>query len=234
MKSKLITLVTNLLLVAVVTAVSFIGFFGGTVASVSSDSSNLFYSAKDGSGVSLMFNVYEHTDNVMEILDILDEYEAKCTFFIGGSWADDNVDCVREIYKRGHEPASHGYFHKDHSRMTSKDANLEEIRPSVKLVNMICGTNITLFAPPSGAFCEATLNACAELGLRVIMWSRDTIDWRDKDADLIFTRATKNLENGEFVLMHPTDCTVTALPKILSYIRDNGLKAVTVSQNLGE
>lgn len=234
MKSKLITVVTNLLLIAVVTAVSFIGFFGGTVASVSNDSSNLFYSAKEGTGVSLMFNVYEHTDNVMKILDIIDEYEAKCTFFIGGSWADDNVDCVREIYKRGHEPASHGYFHKDHSRMTSIEVNLEEIRPSVKLINMICGTDITLFAPPSGAFCEATLNACAELGLRVIMWSRDTIDWRDKDANLIFTRATNKLENGEFVLMHPTDCTVTALPKILSYIRDNGLKAVTVSQNLGE
>lgn len=234
MKSKLITVVTNLLLVAVVTAVSFIGFLGGTVASVSKDSSNLFYSAKEGSGVSLMFNVYEHTDNVFKILDILDEYEVKCTFFIGGSWADDNVDCVREIYKRGHEPASHGYFHKDHSRMTSKEANLEEIRPSVKLINMICGTDISLFAPPSGSFCEATLNACAELGLRVIMWSRDTIDWRDQDVNLIYTRATNKLENGEFVLMHPTGCTVTALPKILSYIRDNGLKAVTVSQNLGE
>ena len=234
MKSKAVTIVTNVLLIAVVTAVSFIGFFGGSVASVSKDTSNLYYSAKNGSGVSLMFNVYEHTDNVMKILDTLDEYGVKCTFFIGGSWADDNVDCVREIYKRGHEPASHGYFHKDHSRMTSKDANLEEIRPSVKLINMICGTEITLFAPPSGAFCEATLNACASLGLRVIMWSRDTIDWRDKDKDLIVSRATKNLQSGEFVLMHPTDCTVTALPEILSYIRDNGFKAVTVSQNLGE
>ena len=116
----------------------------------------------------------------------------------------------------------------------NEDANLEEIRPSVKLLNMICGTEITLFAPPSGAFCEATLNACASLDLSVIMWSRDTIDWRDKDADLIYTRATKNLKNGEFVLMHPTDCTVTALPKILSYIRDGGLTAVTVSHNLGE
>ena len=180
-----------------------------------------------------MFNVYEHTENVLKILDILDEYESKSTFFIGGSWADDNVDCVREIYGRGHEIASHGYFHKDHSRMTV-EKNLEEIRPSVKLLNMICNYNVTLFAPPSGAFCEATLNACISLGLKVIMWSRDTIDWRDKDAGVIYSRATENLEKGEFILMHPTDCTVTALPKILTYIRDNGLSAVTVSQNLGE
>ena len=162
MKSKLITVITNVFLVAVVAAVSLVGYFGGNAVAVSNENSNLFYKAEDGSGVSLMFNVYEHTENVYKILDVLDEYGAKSTFFIGGSWADDNVDCVREIYKRGHEIASHGYFHKDHSRM-SVDANLEEIRPSVKLLNMICGTEVKLFAPPSGAFCEATVNACISM-----------------------------------------------------------------------
>ena len=233
MKVKVVSVITNLVLVAVVAAVSLVGFFGGSAVTVSNENSNLYYRAENGVGVSLMFNVYEHTENVLKILDTLDEYGAKSTFFIGGSWADDNVDCVREIFRRGHEIASHGYFHKDHSRM-SLDENLEEIRPSVMLLNMICNTNISLFAPPSGAFCEATINACQSLDLRVIMWSRDTIDWRDKDVNLIYSRATANLKSGEFVLMHPTDCTVTALPKILTYIRDSGLNAVTVSQNLGE
>ena len=233
MKGKLIAIITNSLLIAVVVAVSFIGFFGGGVAAVSKENEHLYYKAENGSGVSLMFNVYEHTDNVLKILDVLDENNAKSTFFIGGSWADDNVDCVREIYKRGHEIASHGYFHKDHSRM-SLDANLEEIRPSVKLLNMICNIEITLFAPPSGAFCEATLSACAQLDMSVIMWSRDTIDWRDKSVDLIVKRATENLKNGEFILMHPKDVSCEALPKILTYIRENGLKTATVSQNLGE
>lgn len=232
MKRKLITVFTNLVIAAVVVAVSFIGFFGGNAKAVSTEYSNLYYKAENGSGVSLMFNVYEHTENVLKILDILDENGAKSTFFIGGSWADDNVDCVREIFRRGHEIASHGYFHKDHSRMTV-EANLEEIRPSVKLLNMICNTEISLFAPPSGAYGEATLNACLSMDLRVIMWSRDTIDWRDKNVDLIYSRATQNLTNGEFVLMHPTDCTVNALPKILTYIRNGGMHAVTVSQNLG-
>ena len=233
MKSKLITIVTNLVLIAVVVSVSLIGYFGGNAVAVSNENENLYYSAENGSGVSLMFNVYEHTDNVEKIMSLLEEYGANATFFIGGSWADDNVDCVRNIYNKGFEIASHGYFHKDHSRMTLAE-NLEEIRPSVKILNMICNTKIKLFAPPSGAFNEDTINACTSLDLRVIMWSRDTIDWRDKDENLIYSRATKGLENGEFVLMHPTDCTVKALPKILTYIRDNGLSAVTVSQNLGE
>lgn len=234
MKSKLITILTNVALMAVVLAVSFVGFYNGSATTAMNKNENLFYGGREeNGGVSLTFNIYESAQNVEKILDILDEYEAEATFFIGGSWADDNVDCVREIYNRGHEVGSHGYFHKDHSKM-SHEANLEEIRPSIKLLDMISGVQTKLFAPPSGAFNENTLSACESLGLRVIMWSRDTIDWRDKDKDLIVQRATKNLKAGEFILMHPKDVTVQGLPEILTYIRENGLKTLTVSQNLGE
>ncbi|MBD5632656.1 MAG: polysaccharide deacetylase family protein [Clostridia bacterium] len=218
----------------IVLAISLVGYYSGNAAAVSYKNTNLYYNGReDSQEVSLTFNVYESSENVTKIMDILDEYEVKATFFIGGSWADDNVDCVREIYNRGHELGSHGYFHKDHSKM-SYEANLEEIRPSVKLLEMICGKKISLFAPPSGAFCEDTLSACAYLDMKVIMWSRDTIDWRDKDVSLIIKRATQNLKAGEFILMHPKDVTVQALPEILSYIRENGLKTATISQNLGE
>lgn len=235
MKNKIITtVVTNSLLAAIVLAVSLVGFWGGSTAVATYEDENLFYGGNaESSEVSLTFNVYEGTSNVYEILDILDEFNVKATFFIGGSWADDNVDCVREIYNRGHELGSHGYFHKDHSKLGYNE-NIEEIRPSVKLIEMICGNKVGLFAPPSGAFSNETLAACRELGLKVIMWSRDTIDWRDSDVGTIVKRATKELKGGDIVLMHPKSHTVTALSEILTYIRDNGLSAVTVSQNLGE
>lgn len=234
MKGKLFTALTNLTLILVITGVSLIGYFSGNAQAVIYENTNLYYGGNEESdAVGLTFNVYESTENVLSILDILDEYEAKATFFIGGSWADDNVDCVREIYNRGHGMGSHGYFHKDHSKM-SYDANLEEIRPSVKLLEMICGQKVELFAPPSGAFCENTLSACAYLGMKVIMWSRDTIDWRDNNEEWIYSRATKELKAGEFILMHPKDVTVKTLPRILNYIRENGLKTGTVSQILGE
>lgn len=234
MKGKLFTLLTNFTLLFVITGVSLIGYYSGNAQAVIYENTNLYYGGNEESGaVGLTFNVYESTGNVLQILDILDEYEAKATFFIGGSWADDNVDCVREIFNRGHGMGSHGYFHKDHAKMTY-EANLEEIRPSVKLLEMICGQEIELFAPPSGAFSENTLSACAFLNMKVIMWSRDTIDWRDKDENVIYSRATDGLKAGEFILMHPKDVTVKTLPKILNYIRENGLKTETVSRLLGE
>lgn len=234
MKSKFISVFTNVVLACTILAVTVVGYFGVGSASAVYKGENLFYNGLESSGaVSLTFNVYESAENVLKILDILDEYEAKATFFIGGSWADDNVDCVREIFKRGHEIGSHGYFHKDHSKM-SYEANLEEIRPSVKLLEMILLNEVKLFAPPSGAFNKDTLSACLTLDMKVIMWSRDTIDWRDSDVNLIINRATQNLNPGEFILMHPKDVTVKALPEILSYIRENGLKTAVISQNLGE
>jgi peptidoglycan/xylan/chitin deacetylase (PgdA/CDA1 family) len=221
-------------LVVVIVATCLVGFAGSGAVAASTGEDNIYYSAEDEpKGVSLMFNVYQNTSNVYKILDILDEYSAKATFFIGGSWADDNVDCVRDIFNRGQEVASHGYFHKDQDKLNYSQ-NYSEIEPSVRLLNMICSTQIKLFAPPSGAFNSDTLSACNALGLKTIMWSRDTIDWRDSDTSLIYSRATENLKSGEFVLMHPMDVTVKTLPRILTYIRDAGLSAVTVSYNLGE
>lgn len=234
MKSKIISVLTNCILSAVVLVSAFVGFYGKDTVDVVGEGAEVYRSGQGrDNGVSLMFNVYEHTENVLKIADILEENGATATFFIGGSWADDNVECVRDLYGRGFELASHGYFHKDHSKMTYAE-NLEEIAPSVKLVNMICLTEISLFAPPSGAYNDETLKACTALGLKVILWSRDTIDWRDQNVGLIYSRATKNLKSGEFILMHPTDCTVKALPEILSYIRDCGMQTATVSYNLGE
>lgn len=233
MKNKIISVIVNVVICLVITLTLVVGFVGGGTAPVSSDGENLFYRSPKPKGVSLMFNVYEGTSNVYKILDILDEYGAKATFFVGGSWADDNVDCLRDIAKRGHEVGSHGYFHREHDKL-SYAKNVEEISVSIKLTEAILGSKVKLFAPPSGAFGENTLTACSALGLDVIMWSRDTIDWRDSDVSLITERATKNLENGEFILMHPKDVTVAALPQILNYVRQSGYSAVTVSYNLGE
>lgn len=234
MKSKIIAIVTNVVICAVIVGTALAAFYGGDAVTVSDSGENVYYSGNAEKGcVSLMFNVYQNTDCVYEILDVLDDYGAKATFFIGGCWADDNVDCVRAIYSRGHEVASHGYFHKDHSQL-GYDENLEEISPSVKLLNMICNTEVSLFAPPSGAFNDYTVNACLSLGLKLVMWSRDTIDWRDQDTELIVSRATEGLAAGEFILMHPTEGTVSALPEILDYIGESGLTACTVSYSIGE
>lgn len=188
---------------------------------------------ENGKGVSLMFNVYMGTDEIYQILDILQEYEAKATFFIGGCWADDNVACLRDIFIAGHEIGNHGYFHKDHDKLSVVE-NQREIYTCNQFIELSIGVTPTLFAPPSGAYGNATLTACEVLNMKTILWSKDTIDWRDQDENKIYTRATKNVQKGDFILMHPTKMTVEALDDILQYYKKINLTPITVSQNLQE
>ncbi len=185
----------------------------------------------EGKGVSLMFNVYWGTAEVYRILDILQTYEAKATFFIGGCWADDNVECLRSIHEKGHEIGNHGYFHKDQDKLNLVE-NQKEIAECNNFIKLAIGVQPTLFAPPSGAYNQYTLEACQALEMKTVLWSRDTIDWRDKNAAVIYTRATKNIKSGDFVLMHPMTATADALEDILKYYRSQSLATVTVSENL--
>ena len=90
-----------------------------------------------------------------------------------------------------------------------------------------------LFAPPSGAYNISTVDAAETLQYKTIMWTRDTIDWRDNDISLIFNRATKNVSGGDLVLMHPKKHTLQVLPTIIDYYKSVGLDVCTVSQNIG-
>ena len=153
------------------------------------------------------------------------------TFFVGGCWADDNGQTLQKLHENGHEIGNHGYFHKDHKTL-SKENNILEIENTGKIIQGLSGVQPTLFAPPSGSFSDTTLEVAYQLGYKVIMWSKDTIDWRDKDLQTIYKRATENLENGDLILMHPKEHTLKVLPKVIEYYKSIGFSVVTVSENL--
>mgnify|MGYP004523205525 CR=1 FL=1 len=178
-----------------------------------------------------MFNVYENTEMVMKAIDILQKKGAKATFFVGGCWADDNEKALNRIKECGHEIANHGYFHKDHANL-SYQKNIEEIENTQRIVEALCRVKPNLFAPPSGSFSDVTLSAANFLGYKTIMWSIDTIDWRDKDENLIIKRISKKVKGGDLILMHPKAHTIAALDRIIDLIVKKGLNLVTVSENI--
>lgn len=230
LSSRAVAAITNGVLALVLVVVGAFCFLP-TVLPASGVDDLAIRKGNSADGVSLMFNVYWGTDTVYGILDVLDEYDAKATFFLGGCWADDNIDCVREIVARGQEIGSHGYFHREHDKLSYAD-NEEEIRTSVAYLSEITGVGVGLFAPPSGAYNADTLAAAEHLGLKTVLWSKDTVDWRDKDEELCFSRATEGIGGGALILMHPMEHTLAALPRILSHYREHGLRAISVGENL--
>ena len=195
--------------------------------------SPIYCANPEKAGVALMFNVYENAENVGKIIEKLGDHGAKATFFVGGCWADDNAETLKLIVSSGNEIANHGYFHSDHKKLSEAE-NRTEIARCHDLVKAVTGVDMTLFAPPSGAYGEATLKAADGLNYKTIMWTVDTIDWRDDDRDIIFKRATEKAQSGAFILMHPKDATVAALDDILSFYEDKNVACVTVSECLND
>ncbi len=229
-KAKFLSLVLgNIVICATVAALLLV-----TVTDVKAERATYdkpYYSGKSDTKVSLMINVYWGTEYIKPMLDIMERYNVKTTFFVGGSWAAVNSETLKSIHAAGHEIGNHGYYHKDQSKI-SVEYNKREIQTAHDVVKEYTGVDMNLFAPPSGAFGDNTLKAAAELGYRTIMWTRDTIDWRDHDADLIYRRAVKKIKGGDLILMHPTESTLRALERIITETTAQGLTISTVSDVL--
>ncbi len=231
--SKRHTFIINTMLVITLVIVYIINFMPKTtLETYGKDTLSAIYNGNPlNNNVSLMFNVYENTKIVNSIIDVLDAKGVKATFFVGGCWADDNAETLVKIINSGHEIGNHGYFHKDHKKLNYND-NAQEISNTHSVVKALCGAEMQLFAPPSGSFSPNTLKACYDLGYKVIMWSKDTIDWRDSNLTTLYNRATKNLSGGDLVLMHPKKHTLEVLPSIIDYYKSVGFDVVSVSQNI--
>ena len=222
----------NLVIVLMLSGLCVLAFNNQIASVFVSKTDDVYYRGNTSqNNVTLMINVYWGNEYLPLMLKTLQEYNVKTTFFLCGMWVAKYPEELINIYEQGHEIANHGFFHKDQSTMSFTE-NQQEIINTHKLVRQYLGIEMNLFAPPSGAFNNDTIQAAQALDYQVIMWSRDTIDWRDHDADLIYTRATQNLSNGELILMHPTAETAQALPRILEYCKQHNLNVVPVSSTI--
>ncbi len=224
-------IIANIIIVLMLSTLSIFAFNNASALKVQADSRVIYGGDENKNNVCFMINVYEREDLVKNILDILGHFEVKTTFFVGGSWAVKNLDLVKTIYSKGHEIGNHGFYHKDQNKLNF-DENLQEIKACHDVIAKNVGVEMTLFAPPSGAYNKTTIDAAENLNYKTIKWTHDTIDWRDQNCDLIFNRATKDLSNGDLILMHPTPKTVEILPTIISTAINNGFSPTTVSECL--
>lgn len=187
---------------------------------------------KDENIVSFLCNIDWGNEHIPEMLRIFDQHSIKITFSITGRWAKENPDIVKSIYDSNHEIANHGYNHVDHNKLNYED-NYQAISKASEVLEEIIGQSPKYFGPPSGAFNEATVRSARDLGYTMIMWSVDTIDWREGSTkDVIIERVTKDINPSDIILMHPKEETVKALPEIIEFLFEKGYKIGTISDVL--
>ena len=183
----------------------------------------------DEKKISLTFDISYSERNVEEILDILDKYDVKATFFVVGNWIDKNKVVVEEIYKRGHEIENHSNTHPNFNEISEEDIK-EELELTSKKIQEITGKKSNIFRPPFGEINENRVKLCESLGYTVVKWNVDSMDWKNIDDNNIIDRVAQNTSPGSIILFHGDGKNVDYyLDQIVYYFKQNGYNMVKVS-----
>ena len=171
--------------------------------------------------------------DIPDILDILDRYKAKATFFIVGVWAEKYPDMVRMMAERGHETASHGYSHL-YMASIPEDKIAEEISRCADVLEKLTNRKVGLFRPPYGEYNARVVKTAERLGYHTIQWDVDSLDWKkEMTRENIFNRVVNRTGKGSIILFHnDTIHTRDVLPDILEALTESGFDFVTVSDLL--
>jgi len=184
-------------------------------------------------------------DFTQGLLDQLDQYGIKVTFFVNGkNYLDPSssewIDAVKRAYDSGHQIGSHTYEHIDLSKATEKEIR-RQMSMNDKAIKAAIGVTPIYMRPPYGAVSSTALSILGELGFYVINWDIETLDTEHNDVnksvdayDLVLRKSNPSRE-GHIALEHdPVKSSATQLiPRILPLIKEYGFRTVTVAECLG-
>lgn len=184
----------------------------------------------DARGVVLTFDDGPDPKHTREVLDRLDEYGAKATFFVIGRKAEQHPDVVKEILSRGHEVGVHSYAHDRLFSLRSTRRVRADLERAVRTLARITGRTPDLFRPPIGHTNPTIARVAEELGLVTVGWSVGARDGIAAKPEAVAARVARGLEDGAIVLLHDAaekgthePAGVLALPSILGTIAERNL-----------
>ncbi len=229
-KKKYFVVFVSLLLVLVLSALNYktgasLVYFNGTVRKLP-----IYSVDRQDDKISISFDCAYGADYTNELLDVLDTYNVKCTFFMVEFWVKTFPEMVVEIKKRGHDIGTHSKTHPNMSKLSRAQIK-SELESSINAIITLTGEPVTLFRPPYGDYDNDVIDVASELNLYTIQWDVDSLDWKDLSASEISSRVINKTKSGSIILCHNNGLhTAKALPTILSTLKGNGFEFVPISE----
>jgi peptidoglycan/xylan/chitin deacetylase (PgdA/CDA1 family) len=172
-----------------------------------------------------------------QLLDILDRYQVKATFFEIGRKIEKHPEIVPMIVARGHELANHSYSHTD-MMFKPREFLLSEIKKTDKLLQELGVKQDSIsFRPPFGRRFVVLSYLLSQMHKKLIMWDVNSLDYeKTLTAEDIANRVIDNVRSGSIVLMHDSggdrSRTVAATQIIVKTLQSKGYAFKTVSELL--
>ena len=180
--------------------------------------------------IALTFDDGPHYQQTPRLLELLEQYDARSTFFILGDrshFTEANKETVKLVAEAGHEIASHTYSHKDLKTLTLEQLTDEIVKARENLY-ALTGEYPTFVRPPYGSYNTQTKEySYAPL----ITWNLDSKDWSFRDAQMVVDHVLSEAGDGKIVLMHDIHWfTVDAMEQLLPELISRGYQIVTVRE----
>lgn len=192
------------------------------------------YAADGSPQVNLSFDVQGDPAQLMKILDILDQYGVRTTFFLQGEWVEQYPEAAQEIARRGHELGNHSWTHQDFKPLTAEEVT-KELEDTEALVKELTGqTTKPYFRPPYGSRSDISIQTAYDLGWTTIIWTYGADEWRDgATAQTVYDNVYGNKAPGAFYYTH-TDrqIIIDALPRLIEAFQADGYKLTTAGDLL--
>lgn len=188
--------------------------------------------------VAITFDDGPHPRFTPEILDLLDQYQAKATFFVIGKHVKLYPEIVKREIDSGHEIGNHTFSHIN-IRASSSERIWKEFQDTQEVIYKATGKKARLFRPPYGIYNNMIKNIASQAGCNVVLWSthQDARDWSNPGVDKIVNTVLTKTRNGDIILLHDyvegESQTVEALKTILPQLKEKGFVFVTISELLG-
>ena len=186
----------------------------------------------DEKKVALSFDAAWGNEDTQQILDTLEKYNVKVTFFMTGGWVEKYPEDVEKICKAGHDLGNHSENHKNMSQLSNEECQSELLKVHEK-VKTLTSAEMNLFRPPYGDYDNEVIKNAKACGYYTIQWDVDSLDWKDYGVDSIIKTVTehKSLRNGSIILMHNgAKYTAEALPKVIEKLQEMGYEIVPISE----
>jgi peptidoglycan/xylan/chitin deacetylase (PgdA/CDA1 family) len=198
------------------------------------------YKKPSGKVAYLTFDDGPSTNVTPKILNILDKYGIKATFFVTGINASSQNDLIKQTYEKGHVIANHSYSH-DYSKIySSTTAFIDEIEKTNSIIKKIIPSYTTkIFRFPGGSYERNNAFKLAIKNLNYVYY-----DWNALNGDaegylissdklIARTKETVKAQSSVIILMHDTGVkttTVDSLPAIIEFLINNGYEFKTLEE----
>jgi len=155
------------------------------------------------------------------VLDVLQQYDAHATFFVIGRQVPTYAGTVKREVIDGHEVGNHTWDHPNLTLLDQATAARQVDRTQDAVRQATNGYTPQLLRPPQGAFNGAVASLAQTRGMQLALWNVDTLDWLDRDSELIYRRIMASAGDGRIILVHdihPTsvEAVIRAIPELIT------------------